>query len=368
MTTAHDAARIFHDWASLEGLMPDGPAAAITSTPDEFALVQPVSDRGKQILRSKLVEAIAFADEPKEIVVFTKRAAPASKRMLADLPTKIDDISIKYRQGTPAIIGGDLNVPFGGPAYVVRSVAGKSIYTCGSSISVGNFRDAGTIGCLVRDAAGQMYGLSNNHVSGACNFAGVGLPIVAPGIFDVIPNGLSPFTLGFHSRALTMVVGSADNVTPSDNHDAAIFRIEDEALISSFQGSYYDSPALVGDFVPGMQVEKVGRTTGHSLGSVMGQVYGAHAVQYNAPLYSFSGPVSFDPVFAIVGTGDIFSDNGDSGSLITSIGADGQRIAVGIVVGGRADSSAPGGKTTIALPIRPILQGLGVTLVSGHNL
>ena len=118
-----------------------------------------------------------------------------------------------------------------------------------------------------------------------------------------------------------------------------------------------------------MQVEKVGRTTGHTTGRVMGQIYGAHGIQYSAALYGFNGVVSFEPVFAIVGTGDVFSDNGDSGSLITAIdAATGNRVAVGIVVGGRVDGSAPGGKTTIALPIQPILQALGVSLVSGHNV
>jgi hypothetical protein len=89
---------------------------------------------------------------------------------------------------------------------------------------------------------------------------------------------------------------------------------------------------------------------------------------YAAPLYSFSSIVSFEPVFAITGQTDLFSDSGDSGSLITSIDQAGQRIAVGIVVGGMNDGSAPGKKVTIALPIRPILTGLGVTLVSGHNI
>jgi hypothetical protein len=101
---------------------------------------------------------------------------------------------------------------------------------------------------------------------------------------------------------------------------------------------------------------------------VIGQIYGAHPIQYSVPLYQFSGVVPFDPVFAIAGIGQLFSDNGDSGSLVTTIDQNGQRKAVGIVVGGKNDGSAPGGKTTIALPILPILQGLGVTLVSGLNI
>jgi hypothetical protein len=82
----------------------------------------------------------------------------------------------------------------------------------------------------------------------------------------------------------------------------------------------------------------------------------------------FAGAVAFEPVFLIAGIGQAFSDNGDSGGLITAVDQGGQRVAVGIVVGGKADKSAPGEKVTIALPILPILEGLGVTLVSGHNV
>jgi hypothetical protein len=300
--------------------------------------------------------------------VFTKRVAPTSKKQLAALPANIDDVAIRYRQGVQTPIGAEPAAPLGGPAFIIRQVSGQSYYTCGSSISVGNWRDAGTLGCLVRNQHGIMHGLSNNHVTASCSFAGVGLPILAPGVYDVVPNGMPPFTIGFHTAALPMISGSADNVNPRENLDAAIFRIANELSVSSFQGNAYDTPTMTGALSPNMDVEKVGRTTGHTRGRVIGQIHGAHGIAYSAPLYGFTGVVSFEPVFAIVGLGDLFSDNGDSGSLITGIDAAGQRIAVGIVVGGMNDGSAPGGKTTIALPISGILQALGVTLLSGHNI
>src|SRR5271156_3688862 len=123
-----------------------------------------------------------------------------SKKLLASIPASVDDVAITYRQGVQTPIGGTPSVPFGAPPFVVRNSPAGDRYTCGSSISVGNFRDAGTLGCLVRDGAGVLYGLSNNHVTGSCSFAGVGLPILAPGVYDVAPNSLPPFTLGFHHR------------------------------------------------------------------------------------------------------------------------------------------------------------------------
>ncbi len=191
---------------------------------------------------------------------------------------------------------------------------------------------------------------------------------MAPGVYDVAPGNLPPFTIGFHHVALPLIAGSADNVNASDNRDAAIFRISDPALVSSFQGNVYDTPAAHLPLAPGMQVEKFGRTTGHTRGVVISQLYGAHPIQYSAAQYGFNGIVSFDPAFIIVGAVEMFSDHGDSGSLITAIDAGGNRTAVGIIVGGMSDTAAPGGKVTVALPIQPILLELALTLVSGHNI
>jgi hypothetical protein len=192
---------------------------------------------------------------------------------------------------------------------------------------------------------------------------------LAPGVLDVVPNGLAPFTIGFHTRALALVAGSPDIVDPKENSDAAIFRIADENRVSSYQGDAYDTPDVIGDLSANLDVEKVGRTTGHSKGKVISQLHGSLSIMYSAGAYGFAGLVPLEPVFAIAGVGsDLFSDGGDSGSLITTVDALGQRSAVGIVVGGMNDSAAPGGKVTIALPVRSILQLLQVTLVSGHNI
>jgi hypothetical protein len=134
-------------------------------------------------------------------------------------------------------------------------------------------------------------------------------------------------------------------VNPKDNLDAAMFSIRDEGLVSSFQRADYDTPAVAAPLAADLEVEKVGRTTGHTRGKVIGEMFGACGIPYSAALYGFSGIVSFEPVFTIAGHGGLFSDAGDSGSLITTIGQNGQRYAVGIVIGGRVDGSAAGGKT-----------------------
>jgi len=360
------AARIFYDWAAAEGLVES--ATEPTSQATEIAAITPVNDAGKQLLRAKQIQAVAFNEPDRHIVVFTRKAVPTSKKARNALPQMVDDVEVKYRQGAQETVGEPPSLPFGGPPYVIRQTAAGGKYACGSSVSVGNYRDAGTLGCLVKNAGGEMFGLSNNHVTGACSFANVGLPIVAPGIFDVSAGGLYPSTIGLHEQSLAMVPGSPDNVRHLFNFDSAIFRILDSSQVTSYQGNAYDTPAATAPLFPDILVEKVGRTTGHTHGKVIGQLHGPHAIAYNSPLYGFTGHIFFEPVFAVVGTGSTpFSDHGDSGALITALDA-GVRKAVGIVVGGMADRSAPGGKTTIALPLAPVLAQFGVTLVSGHNV
>jgi hypothetical protein len=363
---AKTAAQIFHDWALTEGLMSESPTAVLSTAADMLNL-QPITEPGKALLRQKRVLAVGFNEALHEVIAYTKLAAPSGKKALAALPSFIDDIKVTYRQGNHSVIGDLPPVPFGGPPYVVRQSGNIRFYTCGSSISVGNCVDSGTLSCLVRNSAGNVFGLSNNHVSGSCSFAEVGLPIVAPGLNDVAANGLAPFTLGLHSTALPMITGSPTVVSVSNNTDAALFEISDTSLVSSFQGSAYDTPATVSPLAPGQAVEKVGRTTGHTRGRVDSQIYGSFPVHYEAVRYGFRGSIYFDNVFCISGIGDTFSDNGDSGSLITTVDAAGTRHAVGIVFAGMNDAKAPGGKLTLALDISPILQALGVSLINGHN-
>lgn len=360
------AAQVLHDWALAEGLMSESPVPAV-ATPPELALVTPAMPDGIAMLRQKRILAVGFNEAAREVVAFTKNAAPTGKKALAALPNRVDDVKIVYRQGNNVSAGDNPLAPHGGPPFVVRNAGGNAFYTCGSSISVGNCVDAGTLGALVRNAAGELLGLSNNHVSGSCSHAEVGLPIVAPGLTDVAANSLHPFTIGLHHSALPMLIGTPSVVPIANNTDAAIFRIINAQQVSSYQGAAYDTPATSAPLTAGMTVEKVGRTTGHTTGQVVSQMYGPCSVNYGVSRYNFSGSIFFPTVYVIHGIGDVFSDSGDSGSLITAeVG--GSRVAVGIVFAGGGDLKAPGQKLTLALPIEPILTGLGLTLVSGHNI
>jgi hypothetical protein len=355
-----------HAWLATEGLHPSS-----VREPDPEALkrldqLAPISDAAKDILRTKGVEMLLVNDVDKQITVLLKRARP-TKKQLTLLPRTCGDSTIEYRQGVAKAIGGAPSQARGKPFYVVQP-AGDDCYACGSSISLGNCQDAGTLGALVQDSDGVFYGLSNNHVTGGCNFAKRQMPIVAPGVFDVSPLGFDPITLGYHERSIPLVAGVPGTADIENNLDAAVFKIRDEGNVSSMQGTWYDTPVDVLDPENKMVVEKVGRTTGHTVGTIFSHTHEPLSVQYDVRGvdYSFSGQVYFSPVYLVVGkAGQDFSAEGDSGSLVTTV-KDGLRYAVGILIGG---AKGQGGLDyTYVLPIKPVLEKLGVTLVGGHNV
>lgn len=359
-----EAARCFAAWAAAEGLMevaaPDAPMGA--------AELADIPAAAKAALRVKGLLHVGFNAADGTICALLKRAAPTSKRGLAAFPNSACGWPIRYLQVVAQDIAPIQAMAASAPAWRQRPCGGAYRYTCGSSISPGNYRDAGTLGALVTDATGALYGLTNNHVSGACNHSQAGLPILAPGVLDVGANGIDPFTIGHHHALLTLTPGDASMVNPQANLDAALFKIQDPARVTSFQGTFYDTPTAVLALSTGQAVEKVGRTTGHTTGRVEVQIQGPFAIRYAADAYGFTGHVLFDPVFLVRGSADVFAAGGDSGSLIVAVQPDGSRAAVGIVVGVVTANWAPGGLATVALPIQPILSRLGVTLVSAHNV
>lgn len=364
---ADEAATVFLAWATSIGAYNPEWQPPIDGQVD-FSVIVPRTPEGEVLLKAKQVAEVGINGVDNKIIVFTKKASPISQKALAKMPRSVDGVDVVYRQGVVQPISEGIVAPSAGPTHRVRVVGGASHYCCGSSISPGNVRETGTLGCLVRDGVGKLYGLSNNHVSGSCSYAGVGLPILAPGVTDVAPGCYKPFTIGYHARSLPLVAGNPDNVPIADNTDAAMFEIADESSVSSFQGDAYDTPANVIDPTPNLLVQKVGRTSALTEGRVLSVLHGPVAIPYNASIAGFSGLVFLESLYVVTGVGTQFVAAGDSGSLVTHVDATGERKAVGIVVGNMADGSAIGKLNGLILPLQPILNRFGVTLVTGHNL
>lgn len=364
MSTKDDA-NVLHAWAVSQGLFPASVLAPLVPDSKVVEVMPEVSESGRAVLRAKGIHQIVINEALRRIYVMTKRAKP-SKKQLSLLPAEIGESAVEYLQGVSSEVGSTPPTAQGKPFYVIR-VSDVDRYACGSSVSLGNALDAGTMGALVRNADGALFGLSNNHVTGGCNYAASQMPIMAPGVLDVSPLGFDPRTLGYHEISLPLVAGLPGTANVADNLDAALFKIRDESMVSSMQGDVYDTPTEVRAPVAEMPVEKVGRTTGHTVGKVVGIAHEPVGIHYSTQGvgYSFVGQVYFDPVWIVEGRGGAFSDNGDSGSLVTSV-VDGDRVAVGLLVGGMKGQQ--GRDFTFVVPIASVLERLNVSLVGGHNV
>jgi hypothetical protein len=287
-----------------------------------------------------------------------------SKKLRETLPKALqDDVKIAYAQARPSSIGEQ---PDAASLLVQNSSLAAGRFTCGASVSPANNRIAGTLGCLVR-RDNKLFGLSNNHVTGGCSFLPTEMPILAPGVMDVVADGPLPVAIGRHETVLPMVPGDPSIVDVANNSDAAIFEILDPDKVSSAQRNYFDTPTGVVEPAAGMHVEKIGRTTDRTEGIIHSEQFGFRPVRYKftVPLSAddetpVNFTASFPNVWLIEGKHGPFGQPGDSGSLIVTTNSAGKRAAIGLLFAGGDDF-------TYMLEIGPILQRLGVKLVGGHN-
>lgn len=333
-----------------------------------LANVQPIplAVDAENVLRHRGIESISYNSASCMIYIYTTRKV--TQKELKSLPASVQRQGVSYPHGKVEDVGKGKLTSQGATYSIFQNAAGAAFYACGSSISPGNDASAGTMGALVRLADGTVCGLTNNHVSALCSHVELDTPILAPGVVDVRANGLNPFTIGFHTRALEMHHGSVGNINIGANTDAAVFRLLNPNACSSMQGNHYDTPIAIADPVEGMSVAKVGRTTGLTRGQIVSRELRPAGVTYHAESHGFSSTIWFSNVFTIHGAGAEFSTSGDSGSLVVQLDANNQPVAaIGLIFAGGPDSSAPGSAKSMMLPLRPMLSALGATLIGGHN-
>jgi hypothetical protein len=362
--TAREAASAIRNWAVSRNILQALPAHAEAQV---VANVPPANFTEEQeaLLRSRGIASIAFSDVERKVFVYLRRRL--TKAATESLPDRIGGCDVLYPQGGVDCVTDKPPESQASSFVIYQAPSGSSHYACGSSVSPGNSASAGTLGLLVTDGAGKIFGVSNNHVTGSCNHSQIGLPILAPGVLDVAP-GANPFTIGIHARSAPMQPGTQGNVDIFRNIDASIFEILDAKNVTSMQGTSYDTPALVEAPADGMAVEKVGRTTQLTEGSIVGQELVPIEVSLSAPSYNFHANIHFAGVWIVHGIADVFSAPGDSGSLVVHRHLDGSRSAVGLLFASGPDSLAPGKMKTLILPLEPILTALGVVILTAHNV
>jgi hypothetical protein len=199
---------------------------------------------------------------------------------------------------------------------------------------------AGTIACrVIRN--GSFYALSNNHVYADENRAAFGDSTLQPGPYD---GGQNPRDAIGTLADFQPIVFSR---SASNQIDAAIALCPSRMLDKSTPDGSYGAPsrATAAAWV-GLAVKKHGRTTGLTFGQVA-FVNVTISVVYGSGTARFINQIAITAV-----TPEIFSDGGDSGSLIVT--QDGNN-PVGLLFA--ASSSA-----TFANPIDLVLSTLGITV------
>lgn len=247
----------------------------------------------------------------------------------------------------PQTVGGvQTDVEQVGEIYAHMFTARRRPAPCG--VSIGNCLQimAGTLGCLVT-RNNQLFILSNNHVMALVNTSPLGAGIPQPGRLDggvcaadVIAKLTQFIPINFAPGALNKVDAAIAQTSPN---------LVDRRILRT--GGVLQ-PIVAGNQLPvfNMQVQKSGRTTQYRRGFI-DLVSTTIDVSY-APL---GGVARFQNQFRVRGVGSIFSDRGDSGSLVTTFP---QNKPVGLLFSGAAASN-----TTFCNPIGTVLSSFGVSIV-----
>jgi len=164
---------------------------------------------------------------------------------------------------------------------------------------------AGTLGCFVRRPDDDaLLLLSNNHVLTNENRGKVGDAILQPGAVD---GGKQPDDVAATLFDVVKLKKAGVNLV-----DAAVVEVAEgvEANVSHLRG--LGRLAGVGDgvFREGMEVDKLGRTTGKTHGRVTVFELDNLIVRFDSGELEFNGQVEIE------GDGAPFAEGGDSGSLI----------------------------------------------------
>ena len=195
---------------------------------------------------------------------------------------------------------------------------------------------AGTFGALVRTSS-QVYILSNNHVMADENRLPLGSAIFQPGLLDrgrVESDKIAELT-----RFVKLQANRFNKI------DAAIARPLNRNLVAR-EVLHIGAPNGTAAAAIDMMVHKFGRTTSYTVGRVV-------SVNTDVTVEYETGNFTFENQIIIQGANrQMFSDQGDSGSLILQRGTN---RAIGLLFAGGPDH-------TIANHIGDVLRSLRVQL------
>jgi hypothetical protein len=275
------------------------------------------------------------------VVIMTTNGA------VGGLPKTLDGVAVKLmptgpfsailpRKGKPGGGGGSGGGTADPTASFTRPVP--------IGVSIGNENEcaAGTLGARVTKG-GNVYILSNNHVLARQNAASIGEDILQPGRYDTSPQCSIPANSSIGTLAQFVRINFSGNNTV----DAAMASTTTSLVgKATFSGGYGTPSSTTKPATVNMAVQKCGRTTGCTHGTVA-------SVNANIKVQYESGVATFVNQIVVSGKRGAFSKAGDSGSLIVTDDSNANPVAL-LFAGGQT--------TTIGNPIGAVLSALGVTI------
>ena len=299
---------------------------------DAFERVREVQERHTgRLLEIEDVEGTAIGldenDRP-AVKIFTAR------RRVRGIPKELDGIPVQV------IVTGKIRALIDTTARLPRPVP--------TGVSTGHPDiTAGTIACRVKDAGGNVYALSNNHVYANENRASIGDNVLQPGPSD---GGVDPDDAIGTLAAFQRIRFSR---WARNEIDAAIAlsstSLLGNATPSPSDGGYGTPNSTTVGAVLGQQVQKFGRTTELTKGVIT-------AVNVTVNVGYDRGTARFVKQI-IVESGIPFIGGGDSGSLLVT--DDVYLNPVGLLFAGTSD-----GRLAVANRIDLVLNRFGVTVDS----
>lgn len=213
----------------------------------------------------------------------------------------------------------------------------------------------GTLGARVTDGT-NVYALSNAHVYALEGSEPDGTVVAGQGGDRVLQPGrvdMNAQACGSQHEIDTAVVGNLWSYVPivisrnaENKVDAAIALVSKEQVGTATPVGGYGAPSSITvDATVGLPVQKYGRTTGLTTGTVTG-INATVIVRYD------TGRARFIEQVVITGSAGSFSDGGDSGSLIVTQSGN---HPVALLFAGSSS-------TTIGNPIADVLASFGVPL------
>ncbi|HEX4336274.1 MAG TPA: hypothetical protein VH062_10200 [Polyangiaceae bacterium] len=251
---------------------------------------------------------VAEGDVPTCYVYVTRSSRKAEK----EIPESIGDVKIRMKKVGRLIVRPEIASASSNHGLAWRR---NGRITCGSSIAPAGAHLSGTLGALLKDKKGDLFALSNNHVIGDCNHAPQGQPITSPSGRDVRVGGPPMVQFAALDRLVELRSGDVHHVK-AQFVDAAVALVSNPKLVSSWQADLCDSPAAIAIPEEDLRVQKIGRTTGHTFGTIESKVRRVMALPYKGS--SFTAVVNYADVWVIRSNDaeEPFALPGDSGSLI----------------------------------------------------